>query len=86
MRVLLTDVACREGSKHPIRGTLRCGVCVQYIFNHYNFARPFFLTYVSNSMFIILHPYDKLQRLVQARGYCVSREKQSADQWTLWQV
>ncbi len=42
----------------------------QYIYNDLNFNRPFFLTYVSNTLFVGLVPVHKAFVLCRAKGLC----------------
>ena len=46
-------------------------VLVQYIFTDYSFFRPFFLTYLANSLFVVTLPLRSLSQLV--RGCSTSR-------------
>ena len=42
-------------------------VLVQYIFADYTFFRPFFLTYLANSLFVVTLPLRSLSQLVRRR-------------------
>ena len=43
-------------------------VLVQYIFTDYTFFRPFFLTYLANSLFVVTLPLRSLSQLVLRRS------------------
>ena len=43
-------------------------VLVQYIFTDYTFFRPFFLTYLANSLFVVTLPLRSLSQLVRRRS------------------
>ena len=43
-------------------------VLVQYIFTDYTFFRPFFLTYLANSLFVVTLPLRSLTQLVRRRS------------------
>ena len=43
-------------------------VLVQYIFEDYTFFRPFFLTYLANSLFVVTLPLRSLSQLVRRRS------------------
>ena len=43
-------------------------VLVQYIFADYTFFRPFFLTYLANSLFVVTLPLRSLSQLVRRRS------------------
>ena len=57
-------------------------VLVQYIFTDYSFFRPFFLTYLANSLFVVTLPLRSLSQLVRGRRPChrvAATEAQSGD-------
>jgi hypothetical protein len=47
-----------------------CGRLLQYIYDDLGFNRPFFITYVSNTLFVLLVPVHKLFVWLRARGHC----------------
>ena len=54
-------------------------VLVQYIFADYTFFRPFFLTYLANSLFVVTLPLRSLSQLVRRRSSSPTEAHGSAD-------
>ena len=54
-------------------------VLVQYIFADYTFFRPFFLTYLANSLFVVTLPLRSLSQLVRRRSSSPTEAQGSAD-------
>ena len=54
-------------------------VLVQYIFEDYTFFRPFFLTYLANSLFVVTLPLRSLSQLVRRRSSSPTVAHGSAD-------
>ena len=48
----------------------------QYIYTDLEFNKPFFLTYVSNSLFVLLFPCQYGLERLQAKGSCVGPRTQ----------
>lgn len=71
--MLLRDVVGTrpEPSRFAARRILLGFVGLQYIYKDLDFNKPFFLTYVSNSLFMLLGPGQWGLERAQANGRCI---------------